>query len=362
MTEIMALPSLESLFTIKPEFTARENLSKAEEFLNLEKIHLQNLSNEEKKNLSSYEWLNRVSKECKFHLLLNDTFIQVEFQEHQIIFKLEERLVNCIQKHGFLIGLHHYSLSCSDTEYNIILKRTMILDCFTVPYNETLLKAFDSNTKIIPIFGVNNWWQFEDEYASKYPSFDNTEISELLSSHSVVPLTEFLSLSDENKIKDIYSTPIEFVSTFMTRKAIFRKIPVRNEDAYQVPGKGYFEALSSNIKRHTERINGEHLILVESVLWYDVLTKKQSSEIFQLYKDKTDKIPKSEIIGIYNTALPMYILSKNQKVMKLRKSKKVLKIPTFIPGSKEFKFCKTLLFYPLAPNVEIDTDRLGKYY
>ena len=43
----------------------------------------------------------------------------------------------------------------------------MILDCFTVPFNESLLKAFDSNTKVIPIFGINSWWEFEDEYDEK---------------------------------------------------------------------------------------------------------------------------------------------------------------------------------------------------
>ena len=146
----------------------------------------------------------------------------------------------------------------------------------------------------------------------------------------------------------------------MTRKTIFKKISVRNDESYQYPGKGHFEALSSNILRHCTRMNGKDLLLVETVLWYDPLSKKESLELFQLYKDKIDKIPSGDVVGISNTAMPTYILCQNNKAMKLRKVRKVLKVPHFHPGSKEYKFSKVMLFYPLAPGIEIDQDRLGK--
>ena len=357
--ETLFMPSFECLLTKKPEYAARENLYKADEFLEIQKELLMKVSNDEKFNLTVLEWFNLISKSCKFILLHNDSFLQVNFMEKEIIFKFEDRLSEYIEKYGFFIGLHHYCLSCNDIENKIILKRTMVLDCFTVPYNDSILKAFNDEVNIVPINGIIDWWEFEDKFQPNYANLEKSEISTLLKSHKPVPLTEFFSLSDPNKIKDVFSTPIEFVSAYMERKTILRKVTVRNDESYSFPGKGHFEVLSSNILRHHGRINGRNLLLVESILWYDVLTKKQGLEVYQLYKDKIEKIPVGNIIGIYNTALPTYIISSNNRVMKLRKIRKVLKIPNFQHGSKEFKFCKILLYYPLAPNVEIDTERIG---
>ena len=354
------MPSFESLLTRRPPLNARENIMKGEEFLDVEKQYILNLSIEEKENLTALEWFNRLENCCKFELIYNETFLEVQINEKNIIFKMEEELSKYIEKYGYLIGLHHYCLRCNDIENNVVLRRTMILDCFTVPYNDILLKAFNGYSKIVPIYGINDWWQFQDQFMPKYPNFNNPDLIKLLESHKLVHLTEFLSLSDPNKMKDIFSAPIEFVSTYMARKTIFRKIDVRNEESYNYPGRGHFEVLSSNTMRHFNRLNGKELLLAESVLWYDALSKKESLEIMQLYKEKIEKIPVGDIIGIYNKALPIYLLSENNKVMKLRKNRKVLKIPQFLAGTPEYKFAKIMLYYPLAPKTEIDKDRLGK--
>ena len=107
-------------------------------------------------------------------------------------------------------------------------------------------------------------------------------------------------------------------------------------------------------------MNGKELLLAETVIWYEVLSKKQSLEIFQLYKDKIDKIPAGDVVGVYNTLMPTYLLSEGNKAMKLRKNRKVLKVPHFQIGSREFKYSRILLYYPLAPKTVIDQERLGK--
>lgn len=209
----------------------------------------------------------------------------------------------------------------------------------------------------------SEWWQFEAKNAAITPTtYENPEITKLLASHRIVPLTEFLFLSDPHRFKDIFSSSTEFVSTYPERKSIFRKVTIPTDETFYVEGKGHFELLSNNIARHFCRLNAIELLLVETVLWFDLMPKQPGSEIYELYKDKTSKIPTGTVTGIYNTLLPTYILCKNFQVLKLRKSRKTLKYPTFQPETEQYKFAKILLYYPFHPNTDIDTDKIGNNY
>ena len=150
----LPLPSFQYLLTVKPSFDAKENISKSEEFLNFCKIHLIQLSEDEKKKLSTYEWLLQMSKMCNFGFLHNDRYIEVEFQSSKLIFILEERLASMIEQHGFMIGLYHYCLTCTDRDNSVILKRSMILQSFILPYNPLMLKAFQGRIHVKPINSV----------------------------------------------------------------------------------------------------------------------------------------------------------------------------------------------------------------
>ena len=133
------------------------------------------------------------------------------------------------------------------------------------------------------------------------------------------------------------------------------------EDSYLFPGLGHFQQLSNNIHRHFSRLNGQHLLLVETVLWFDVLSQKDASDILSLYKEKLTKIPAGKVSGVYGQVIPTYIVCKNDQILKLRKRMKTLQIPQFAPLSKEFKFARVMLYFPLRPGQNIDSERLGLY-
>ena len=259
-----------------------------------------------------------------------------------------------------ILGLYHYAITCNDVANSVILRRAMILQCFVNPYNPTFLKAFDGKMNIVPVFSTNEWFRFEEKMNQQKPTFENGEINELLSSHNVASLPEFFSLSDEKKIRDIASTKTEYIATYSSHKNTFRKVPMPRDDTYFVKGRGHFEMLSNNILRHYGRRNGNHLLLIETCLYYDVMTKKDSEDIFAIYKDKVDKIPDGDVVSINNSKLPVYILCETQ-ILKLRKSRKVLKIPYFVPETLEYKFSKVLLYYPMEPKMSIEMERLGMY-
>ena len=89
------------------------------------------------------------------------------------------------------------------------------------------------------------------------------------------------------------------------------------------------------------------------------MPQKDAADVLELYKAKLHKIPNSDIPGICVTRLPTYIISSNDQVLKIRRKLKVLQIPEFVPLSREEKYSKVLLFFPLKRGENIDTDRIG---
>ena len=85
------------------------------------------------------------------------------------------------------------------------------------------------------------------------------------------------------------------------------------------------------------------------------------SEIYNLYKNKLDKIPPGHLSGVYDEIFPTYILCDNTQVLRLRRKRKCLQIPHFTTLSKEEKFARILLYYNIRPGQEIDVERLGYY-
>ena len=203
--------------------------------------------------------------------------------------------------------------------------------------------------------------RFQEKYEKQIPEIDNDEVKLLTDTHSLCSLTEVYGLSDPNRIRDISSAPTEYISAYESNKQRFRKTSIRTDTTFEFPGLGYFEKLSNNILRHKSRLNGEKLLLVETALWYDVLTQKDGQDILTLYKEKLNKIPAGNILGVFGQSLPTYVICSNNQVLKLRKTLKILQIPEFNPLSKEEKFARVLLYFPLKPGQDIDTDSLGWY-
>ena len=73
---------------------------------------------------------------------------------------------------------------------------------------------------------------------------------------------------------------------------------------------------------------------------YDLLEAKDSENIYNVYKEKLDKIPDADVISVNGENLPTYILCQNRQVLKIRKSRRIMQIPCFTPMSKEDKISK----------------------
>ena len=354
------LPSYETMYRVHPEHTALINLVSSKTMLSYFKAQLIQLSEEDKKSLTTEDWLRRLSKKAKFNMI-NENKISIQVENKKICFKLDDRLNDLMIKYDCFTGLYHYSLTCSKKEHRVVLKRNRILDCYTVPYNTVLLKAFQNTIETVPLYSIDEWWRFEEKYETEVSDYDSDELNNLAENHKLGTLTEIYALSDPNRIRDINSAPVEYVSAYEVNKPKFRKISVPTEDSYLFPGLGHFQQLSNNIHRHFSRLNGQHLLLVETVLWFDVLSQKDASDILSLYKEKLTKIPAGKVSGVYGQVIPTYIVCKNDQILKLRKRMKTLQIPQFAPLSKEFKFARVMLYFPLRPGQKIDSERLGLY-
>ena len=359
--ESVSLPSYESLIRRAPDELTRSNAQSSKTFLQLMKKCLLDLSEEDKISLTTEAWLDNISRKAKFDVHEENT-VYIDFEDTIISFAVNETLTSMMNKYGAFIGLYHFCLTCTNKQMSFVLRRLHILDCFTVPYNSTLLKAFQNKIELKPIYSISQWWNFQEKYSEQVPDLENTELSEFTSTHSLVSLTEMYALSDPTKVRDIISSSIEYIAPYQNQKPKFRKLRVSTEDSYELAGIGYFEMLSNNIHRHFTRKNGKELLMVETGLWYDVMPKKDGKEIYDMYKERPERIPDGEILGIYGKWFPTFILCENGQILKLRRTRKCLQTPQFKRLSKEEKYARVILFYPLKPFETVDIDRINDYY
>ena len=359
--EFVPLPSYETMVRSAPDEISKSNINSSKSLLLLFKNCLLHLSEEEKTSLTTEGWLEKMSRKATFDMH-DDHTIYIVFEDRAISFNVHEALNLQMTKFGPFVGLYNYALSCSNKPFSIVMRRLHILDCYTVPYHSTMLKAFHDKIELTPIYSMSQWFDFQDKYSEEPPNLENTELSELLNSHSLMSLPEIYALSDPKKVRDIVSATVEFVCPCEENKPKFRKVRVRSQETYELPGVGYFEELSNNILRHNRRINGRDLLLVESSLWYDKIPQKNAVEILNTYKETPDKIPDGDILGVYGSMLPTYILCNNDQILKLRRKRKCLQTPQYTRLSKEEKFARVMLFYPLRPGETIHMDRLDDYF
>ena len=93
---------------------------------------------------------------------------------------------------------------------------------------------------------------------------------------------------------------------------------------------------------------------------YDLVPASEGVILYNLYKDNLQKIPNGEVVGICGQTFPVYILSSNTQVLKLRKKRKVMMLPNFQPYSDEHKYSRILLYFPLKPGFSVNKESIGK--
>ena len=359
--ETLKLPSLECMLTVTPSSDYMSNLLASEKLLIFLRQKLHTTSIEDKIKLTTLEWLNRM--ETFIDMDIDDQYITLDLDDEIIEFKKDNRLAELMTEFTEFKGIYQYALTCSRTNDTVILKRISLIESYTTPYNPLILKAFNQRMEITPVNSYNQWDLFQQKYEKPSPQLENSDLSGLLSNHRLISIVEFIGLCDPLKIRDIQSSSTEFVSTYMTIKPKFKKTKFRDDKIFNDEEGEMYLPLSSCLLRHNSRINGKNLLLVETVLNYEVLTKKESKETFEIYKENKDKIPVSEIKSVYGTEnMPKYILCGEESVLRIRSKMKVLEVPHFPKDTLEFKYSMTLLYFPLAPNTKIDVERIDDYY
>ena len=259
----LALPSLETMMTCQPDEACSGNLYVSKKFINFCRQKLLTLSNDERSNLSTLDWLAMLRRLAKFRMI-EDEKLELTFEDQILEFQTEKRLEELITTYGAFSGVYQFCISCSSREYSVILKRPTISECFIVPYNPTLLKAFTNRIELLPVNSEIEYWDINEKYNPELPNVENTEVSQLLSEHSLMSIVEFLALSDTKRVCDISPTSTIFIPTYEDTKAKFRKVPTKTDETFECPGKGHFLQLSNNVFRHRERLNGKQLLLVET--------------------------------------------------------------------------------------------------
>ena len=148
---------------------------------------------------------------------------------------------------------------------------------------------------------------------------------------------------------------------------LVRKVKEETDESYKFEGsEGFFEILSSNVSRHQQRRNGKHLLLAETCMNYDFVGRSKSEEVFEIFDQRLDKIPQSDVESIYEDTdgkklMPEYILCSNRHVMKIRKRPKILMYHDFPDSTADFRRNKVMLFFPLKPgNFELSGELIGK--
>lgn len=103
VAEKVALPSYETLFRGPSDNISRLNMISSKIFLQILKRQILELSQEEKKSLTTEDWLVNNGRKAKFKCE-EETKLQMDFENVKITFEFEDRLNNFMTKYGSFIG------------------------------------------------------------------------------------------------------------------------------------------------------------------------------------------------------------------------------------------------------------------
>ena len=259
---------------------------------------------------------------------------------------------------SFFATIYHYSLCCTSQD-EIILPRKTLFDCFVIPYNDLYLKALNSTVMVQPMKGMEEWT------VSKFSNMEmDSQEDEQIPHYRKLSLTECLGLMDPRKIEILQNTSCKFVYTNPSARMMFKKVKVRNELCYSVPGENgvYYEMMHTNVTRFFMKMNGDGLTLAEFCCFYQNCKKDEAERLFTLYKDKLETIEVTNTKYIAKEDnIPSLILCQNGDVL-TKKGCKILKFIEFEEDTYEFKFTRLLLFGLVANYEDITADSIDILY
>ena len=339
-------PPLPALMTIVCEVPKHfENIETSRRLLELINYHLNNLSEEEKCNMSTFLFLDSLYEEVDMSEQIGDR-IKIEFSNQMFTFIMEEKLTDFVKLYSntFLGPLYHFALWCVPAKKNwqVILKRTQIKDCFTRSFSPLILKTFRSKVHIMPCKGSPDWKLLQPKWMENNASLH-------LTGHEEISLNEALALADARKCRVRNSRPFEFVFSGPSKNVLLKRINAGNETTYKVEGEvGHFELQNNAVSRYFNRMHGT-MLCAEFAVWYEWCGKEDSDRLYKLYIERLEEIPVSTDKSLVEESpLPEYVIIANKDVMKKRCKCKILNYPYYDWDSYDFRHSKVLLYsYPL---------------
>ena len=359
------LPSLVTLLKICPD--SIKNLDMARKMQKAFYLKLTSLSEEQKMGLSTCDWLESIWDQDDVLGDITDDLkhLIIWMDDERFEFLVDKRLSLLLGEYDPFTAIYHYVISsgAAQDQYEIVLRRPQILDCFTTPFNNLYLKAANSPVLVKPVRGCKAWERMMSLKEDCVVTEDGME-SSVIWTHRRISLPEAISMFDSRKKRVATSASVEFVNARKKRKVIFKKLKEAKEGSFKSEDNNdHFEVLNSNIAKHFNRLNGKFLVLAETATWYDTINSEESEKLTKLYSETGCEVPQSTIESVCSSEeellfLPEYLLLSNGHVMKKRSSPKVLVYPRFAKFSYDDSYSKLLLFYPLKSEEELVTGDL----
>ena len=305
---------------------------------------LKNLSFDDLQNLETLEWIEELS-ELLERTETNGDIWCFQFEDEEFELKMDDVLIGLLMKYENcpLAAAYQYSIICvpPPDQHKVILRRARLIESFTEPYNVFYLKAADSQISVKSLRGVGEFkkFKFSDTIPFSYPEIG-------LPHHSNISPTEILCLSDETVKCVKTSATVEYLSTGPEAMKLFKKVDRKSDKSYSVNGENlHLELQESKVTKYFKRLNGLDLLLSEFTVLFDFLGDEKSESLFEVYKEKLDKIENSlEMTIMGKEPIPELILLENGNVFQKRKKPKFLQYPDFDIDSYEHRYSQLLLF------------------
>ena len=360
------LPLLETTFCVSPDEEYEDNIQVSQDLLCKFQEKLKVLDREEVFELSSSEWIENILNEVESSDIIEPNNWRIIFADQEFIFKIDVRLADLIQEYedSPLMAIYIYANTCVNwrSQNKIVFRRPDILDCFVKQFNPLILKAAQSTVRVQAIQSTEEW-----NNMNWIPP--ETRVNCSVPDHDEVSLTEaVVLLGGINKLNIKTSSQVQFVYSGPDLKSIFKKIKEPKPNCFTVAGApgNLFEKMENCVSRYLHRINGKSLLLCEVATKYDYIGEDKSQELFDVYKNKTDKIESSAEVCLNDgSPLPEMILcdfGSYGQVLRKRRRPKVLRYPSYNMDSPEFKYSQVLLYQRVESNDDLNGEKVDELF